>query len=71
MRWSLFFLRMCALISRSLPIYAAFTGGSHGGGGPRGKQPRSYEDEFEEEQLVPLAPAAKTACQQAMDQQKT
>ena len=70
MLWSLFFLRTCALILHSLPIYDVFTGSSRGGGVSHGKHTRSYEDEIEEEELVPPAPTAKTARQRAMDQQK-
>ena len=66
----LFFLRTCALILHSLPTYAVFTGSSRGGGASRGKHTHSYEDEIEEEELVPPAPAAKIARQRAMDQQK-
>ena len=70
MLWSLFFLRTCALILHSLPIHAVFTGSSRGGGVSRGKHTRSYEDEIKEEGLVHPTPAAKTARQWAMDQQK-
>ena len=65
-----FFLRTRALILHSLPTYAVFTGSSRGGGVSRGKHTRSYEDEIEEEELVPPAHAAKTAHKRVVDQQK-